>query len=214
VRSTFCNDNTLHFFIGASVIEKGYAWVFPKSASEISVGAGVYRGNCEREKIAATLHRFLDTRMPGAQRSHFISGCIPLSICPRVPGKGRVLCIGDAARQVNPLTAGGIMNALEAADLVVQAIARHGLSRPDAVLRNYAGAWTRSQRRQQKLFYLLKEVFLESSDSALLKLLRRIPRSAGRVDRSKPFTFPLVPLARLALMWMPGFVRHAGVLFR
>jgi digeranylgeranylglycerophospholipid reductase len=207
VASDFCNDGMLHFFCGASLIEQGYIWVFPKSAGEISVGAILYGSPRNVPKAGELLDRFCDRYLPGAKRSHRITGCAPIMVCPRLLTRGNVLVVGDAARQVNPLTAGGIMNTLEAADLAVQCML-------DGKPERYSHIWARTQRRQQKIFALFKEIFISMSDAELTSLATSASSLFGsRIDRSRPFAFPLIPLVRLCCRLLPRVVRHRCILW-
>jgi len=123
--------------------------------------------------------------------------------------------VGDAARQVNPLTAGGIMNALEAAD----ELCRHlgALPTPggalDRAFASYAKVLRRDLRRQQKIFLLLQRVFLESTDEELQHSLMKADQTCGGLtDRSQPFRLPLGAALR-GLLWLtPRAAKHWRVL--
>ncbi len=218
VKSNYCNDGFLHFFIGSADIPGGYIWIFPRSEHEISVGAGMYRGNGQSQKVKALLDDFITRNIPEAQCSHFISGCAPLSISPKQLYKDNVLVIGDAARQVNPLTAGGIMNALEAADLAVHAIlAGRNNNKTYSISKGYSKKWTKTQRRQQKIYYMFKEVYLDSSDKEMKLVTEKVGKifnTKRSIDRSKPFIFPLFPLLRLFLFLFAKFAKHVSVLWK
>jgi flavin-dependent dehydrogenase len=121
--------------------------------------------------------------------------------------------VGDAARQVNPLTAGGIMNTLEAADLLVQCILKGRRDDPAGALGRYSSVWASTQRRQQKVFAVLKNVVLDCSDDDLVTLLRRAEGLLqGKTDRSKPFAWSVVDVMRMGV-WLFGRAwRHWRVL--
>ncbi len=217
VKSDYCNDGFLHFFIGSHDIPGGYIWVFPRSENEISIGAGLYRGNGRSQKVKPLLDDFITRNIPEAQCNHFITGCAPLSICPKLMHNNNVLVVGDAARQVNPLTAGGIMNALEAADLAVKAIlAGKNRAKRNTISDGYSKTWARTQRRQQKIYYLFKEIYLDSSDREMKLVTEKVGKifsSKRRIDRSKPFVFPIFPLISLFLFLFKKFIKHLNVLW-
>lgn len=218
ITSDFCNDNFLHFFFGTMYIPGGYIWVFPRSDSEISVGAGLYRGNNQVTKVKVFLDTFIQKYIPDASCGNMISGCAPLSLCPKNLYRKNVLVIGDAARQVNPLTAGGIMNALEAADLAFKAIiSRKTGSVTQVIRKGYSKKWAKNQRRQQKLCYILKEVILECSDNeieSMIKFAEREFRGEDKTDRSRPAYFPTIPLIKIFLLFFSKFVKHISVLWK
>ncbi len=215
IESDFCNDEYLHFFIGSLVIPGGYIWVFPKSDSEINIGAGLYRGNTGLHGVRHLLDRFIAEQIPRAQKRNLITGCVPLAVCPAILAKDNVVVVGDAARQVNPLTAGGIMNALEAADLAVGAILNNKPAVDTGrINREYSRVWRKTQRRYQKMFYLCKEMFLDCSDKDINLLLQKVEKFYTKADRSTPFTFPLITFLRIAILFLPKMIKHLRVLFR
>lgn len=200
--SNYCNDKYLHFFIGSLTIPNGYIWVFPKSDKVITVGAGLYGCNSNSPKLKELLDAFIERNIPSAESNDFITGCVPSSLCPKKLVKDSVIVIGDAARQVNPLSAGGIMNTLEAADLAVKSLLINNT-------KNYSRKWNQLQGRQQKIFYLVKEMYLDCSDKEIEKLIRMMKEDFKKyIDRSKTFSFPLIPLIRLCIIFFPKFIKH------
>ena len=198
----FCNDSYLHFFIGSLIIPNGYIWIFPKSDKVITVGAGLYGCNSNSPKLKELLDAFIERNIPSAESANFIAGCVPSSVCPKKLDKDNVFVIGDAARQVNPLSAGGIMNTLEAADLAVKSLLINNT-------KNYSRKWNQLQGRQQKIFYLVKEMYLDCSDEEIEKMIRMMKEDFEKyVDRSKTFKFPLIPFLRLIIIFFPKFVKH------
>ncbi|MDI6916991.1 MAG: NAD(P)/FAD-dependent oxidoreductase [Thermoplasmatales archaeon] len=99
------------FYIG-SVAPGGYAWVFPKN-NEANVGLGVQLSKIkERGDVKKHLDRFVEKKFPNGKIVRIVAGCV--SVCAPIEktvGNG-VLLVGDAARQIDPLTGGGIINAL------------------------------------------------------------------------------------------------------
>ena len=216
VTTDFCDDGFLHFFVGSEIIPKGYIWVFPRSRGVMSVGAGLYGCHHRIPKAFLFLDRFMESRIPGAEASNLVTGCAPLAICPRRLSRDNVLVIGDAARQVNPLTAGGIMNTLEAADMAVGELVRSGRPTNNSVCPPaYSRKWRKSARRQQKLFYLFREIFLQLRDRDAENLLDAVSSIfAGPIDRSRPFAFPTIKLLRLLRLLLPGIARRIPILLR
>jgi digeranylgeranylglycerophospholipid reductase len=216
VRSDFCNDGFLHFFVGSDVVPRGYLWVFPRSENEISVGAGFYGCHEAGSTVVTYLDRFIAHRIGKVTRDKFITGCVPLALCPRVLYRGRVVVVGDAARQCNPLTAGGIMNSLEAADLLTGSLITLGPSRPiGPALSRYSQKWRGAPRFNQKAFGLLLRIFLASSDAQITKAIKLAERIfGGSTDRSRPFSLPVIPFVRLAMYFFPRAVMNLRILFQ
>jgi digeranylgeranylglycerophospholipid reductase len=216
VKSDFCNDGFLHFFAGSQTIHRGYIWVFPKADGRVSVGAGMYGCMEARPRVREYLDRFVETRLPGVGKSNLITGCAPLAVCPKELSLRNVLVVGDAARHVNPLTAGGIMNALEATDVAMSCLLAELSAGPTKRgLRGYSKRWRRGPRREQKAFALLKEVYLGMSDRELRAVLESAQRVfSSPVDRTRPFRLPLLRVLMLTRYIVPGLLRSHRMLWK
>ncbi len=205
------NDHFLYLFAGSTIIPKGYIWAFPKSPKTISVGAGLYGGISSQNEVKRYLEIFISKRLNTNTYENLITGCVPLSICPKLLGSNNVLIIGDAARQVNPLSAGGIMNTLEAADLAVSTILKRK-SNTAKINHDYSRKWSSTQRRQQKVFYVFKEIFLESRDEDIEEAIKKVTANVKSVDRSKPFTLSFFTQIRLFLLFLPKVLARWRIL--
>jgi digeranylgeranylglycerophospholipid reductase len=205
VRSRFCCGGHLHFFVGSRHIQRGYIWVFPKSEDEISVGAGVYGPRGGRERAGEYLDRFVARFMPESTKENLITGCVPLAIRPTKLHKGNILLIGDAARQCNPLTAGGIMNSLEAADLAVRTLVSSDARRGGVIPAAYSRAQAGRPRWEQMVFAAIKDLVVESDDARLVRMIRAASAAfPTAIDRGKPFVPPVGAALRLALPLLPS----------
>jgi digeranylgeranylglycerophospholipid reductase len=72
-----------------------------------------------------------------------------------------LMLVGDAARQVDPLTGGGIINAMTAARIAAQ-VAVDAISTGDtsaSFLRRYEDEWGRSAGRKMRRNYRLRSKF-------------------------------------------------------
>ncbi len=216
LKSNFCNDGFLHFFIGGSVIPHGYAWVFPKGNGMVSIGGGIYRCSPEQPSAKHFVDRFIKKHL-GAEPplETLVSGAIPVTLPPRRLSKENIVLVGDAGRQSNPLTAGGIMNALEAAESasrwLINCRNANGASVPDS----YSAGWRRNQRRQHNLFMLLREIWFSIPESKLIPYLKTAFSLAGNdLDRSKPFKMPLLRFVEFMFIVFPLAIKRILILFK
>jgi digeranylgeranylglycerophospholipid reductase len=217
IKSTFCNDGFLHFFIGETTIPHGYIWVFPKTRDEILVGGGMYRAHRGLPNAKHFVDRFIARHIPDSPPYHetIITGGIPVTISPKKLVKGNVLIVGDAARQVNPLTAGGIMNALEAADLAARYLLKRGRSATRTVPDTYSASWRKNQRWQHKFFMLLREIWFSTPDEAIMSRLKLLFSLRGTtIERSTPFKLPILPAMRFLFYVFPLTIKNIRVLFK
>jgi digeranylgeranylglycerophospholipid reductase len=151
-----CTD----YYLGSEVAPGGYAWVFPKGEGRANVGLGL-QADLAREPAQVWLDRFVAS-VPGlAQGSPvtFVAGGVPvMAALPRLVANGLLLA-GDAARQVDPLTGGGIGNAMQAGQLAAQ-VAAQALEAGDvsaARLATYQEQWQAGIGRKMARNYRIKE---------------------------------------------------------
>ncbi|MFH1682048.1 MAG: NAD(P)/FAD-dependent oxidoreductase [Candidatus Eisenbacteria bacterium] len=208
VRSRRASDRYLEFHFGDSVAPGGYAWAFPRGGNEWNVGLGVDPVRSDRTPASVFLKRLLERFDPEAEVLEEIGGaaCRSRSL-PRIVGNGVALA-GDAAHQGNPLTGGGIMNALEAGDLAGRA-ASEALANGNAsseALSRYETEWKRTVGESNDRFLRLADLLyrkyrdddLEKIWAGLEKFFRHRKKGGN------------LPAALAAALSFPGdFVRAA-----
>jgi digeranylgeranylglycerophospholipid reductase len=101
------------FYLGNEIAPEGYLWIFPKGERTANVGIGISgRKSRNGSRAKDYLDRFVAERFPNGKVIEWIVGgvsvCRPLD-CTVADG---LLVAGDAARVVDPLTGGGIYNAM------------------------------------------------------------------------------------------------------
>jgi digeranylgeranylglycerophospholipid reductase len=114
----FESSSTMEFYLGSKIAPGGYAWIFPKGEDMANVGLGVLGSRAERPAIEY-LQDFVK-RAPGLQKGKIIeinAGGVPVGGPIKRTVKDNLLIVGDAARQVNALTGGGIDYAMRAGDI-------------------------------------------------------------------------------------------------
>lgn len=123
------DPGTMEFYFGSKVAPRGYVWVFPKGEDMANVGVGI-RGT--QGTALAYLRRFLEAH-EGLGRGKVVgvvAGGVPVEGPMERSVTDNVLLVGDAARQVDPLTGGGIYNAMYCATLAADVI-KVGLEKGD-----------------------------------------------------------------------------------
>ena len=117
----------------------------------------------EYTTVLGYLTRFIeaDPRLEQGCPVTLVAGNVPVALSPaRLVADGFML-VGDAARQVDPLTGGGIINAMTAgrlaAKVAVEAIASGDTSASS--LQRYEEEWNRTVGRNMKRNYRLRERF-------------------------------------------------------
>ena len=152
------------YFIGEEIAPGGYAWIFPKGEGRANVGLGVQADRVEgRESALTYLHRFIESKPRLARGSPvtLVTGTVPVALPPSRLVANGLMVVGDAARQVDPLTGGGITNGMAAgrlaAEVAAAAIAAGDVSAP--ALAEYERRWAAGLGRKMARHYRWRERF-------------------------------------------------------
>jgi digeranylgeranylglycerophospholipid reductase len=172
------DPNCTYYMIGHELAPGGYAWVFPKGDGKANVGLGVQanlwesvttrpaqgrKGIIGEGTVLGYLTRFIESQ-PFLEKGYpvtLVAGNVPVAACPSQIVKDGLMVVGDAARQVNPLTGGGILNAMTAgklaATVAVEAIAAGDTS--VTFLSRYQEQWNQSIGHKNLRNYRLRAKF-------------------------------------------------------
>ncbi len=101
------------FYLGNNVAPGGYVWVFPKGEREANVGIGVLGSRVDR-RPKEYLDEFIKKSYPGGKPVEMVVGGVPVKGEIETAVSDNVMLVGDAARHTDPITGGGIINAMEA----------------------------------------------------------------------------------------------------
>ncbi|MEA2071343.1 MAG: NAD(P)/FAD-dependent oxidoreductase [Asgard group archaeon] len=139
-------------YVGEKVAPRGYLWVFPKGQDCANVGIGVGVGFAKKS-VKQYLDDFISKHPEGKKRFKNATiieeriGAIPVGGPLEQLATDRVLLVGDAARQVNPLTGGGIAYGMEAgkmvADTLKEAFSKNNFSEK-FLRKRYEKYWAKS----------------------------------------------------------------------
>lgn len=156
------NPNRIEYYVGDEVAPGGYAWVFPKGDGMANVGLGVQADLADKPALTH-LNRFIASQPHLASGSPvtLIAGGVSVAMPPPRLVTDGLMLVGDAARQVDPLTGGGITNGMTAgrlaAKVAAQAIAEGDTSA--TALAAYETAWRDGPGRRVARNYRLKEKY-------------------------------------------------------
>jgi digeranylgeranylglycerophospholipid reductase len=168
------------FYLGNEVAPEGYGWVFPKGDRTANVGIGISsRRSRDGNRARDYLDRFVQGRFPQGKTIEYIVGgvsvCRPLS-CTVSDG---LMIVGDAARVSDPITGGGIFNAMHTGRLAA-GVASEGISVGDCsqeALMPYDQAWRHSKfGKNLERNYRIKEYFITLSDDKLNAIVHSISK--------------------------------------
>ena len=159
------------FYVGAKVAPRGYVWVFPKGNDIANVGTGI-RGSISGKggKLAIDyLNEFVKRKFPEGKILGLVCGAVPVGYgLPRIVGDG-ILLVGDAAHHSDPISGGGIPNAMFsgkfAAEAAVEGIHKGDVS--EKVLSTYPKRWEREKGKNFKHICRIRDGVYQFSDDVL-----------------------------------------------
>jgi digeranylgeranylglycerophospholipid reductase len=169
----FDSPSTMEFYLGSKIAPGGYAWVFPKGEDMANVGLGVLGSRTERRPIEY-LRDFV-ARMPNLSKGKVVEingGGDPVSGPIKKTVKDNLLVVGDAARQVNALTGGGIDSAMRAGNIAgeVAAKAVNEGNTSEKRLSEYEKRWRGQMGKSLERYLKAKDALLSLTDDDLDKL--------------------------------------------
>jgi digeranylgeranylglycerophospholipid reductase len=151
----------------------GYAWVFPKGHGMAEVGLGVARTMTDKD-ARWHLHKFMHEsfmreRFCRAKIIEVQGGGVPLAAALKHVVADNVIVVGDAARQVNPITGGGIHMALRAGRIAGEFLAEtlsSATSYTREALQGYQQRWREQLGLQHAELYRTKTNIFKEPDVA------------------------------------------------
>lgn len=200
--------DTIELHGGRQIAPGGYAWIFPKGENRANVGLGIHPLMLQKCTTKDLLNRFVAERVPGGKiLETFAGGTSGTKPLNTMVGNGVILA-GEAARQNNPFSGGGIMNALEGAEEASSVICEglragnvtsHHLALYDERWHKRVGGTIARLAAMRKFFYELEDKDLDSVARILHKLNRE--KSTENLD--------YVDVFKTAFTTAPGLIWKA-----
>lgn len=167
VEGIHIDPGLLQFYVTREFAPGGYAWVFPRSETSANIGLGVLGTYVKQVNPARSLRAFMDRYFPRGTVVSQRAGGVPV-----IPGLDRmtaagVLLAGDAARQVDPISGGGITLGMYGGRMAAQHSIR-ALEQHDTSAENLAALrreWDKYTGRQHRVSLKLRNVIDNTADS-------------------------------------------------
>lgn len=198
--------DTLRFYFGENVAPGGYFWIFPKQNNSANIGLGVSGMTGKKRSALSYLNDFMEKHYPDAPILSSIAGGVPS--CPtleKITAPG-IMLAGDAARQVNPLSGGGIASGMIGGSLAGRIAAESILmNKPDHIY-TYEKEWHEQVGKRHEIYNRLKEGIYYFNDEKFNK----IAHSFNKVPANKR---TLGSLFRTALFNQPSLLMDAAKIF-
>lgn len=174
------DDEACDFYFGQNISPGGYVWIFPKSKTTANVGIGI-AGHLAKDKSPKEyLDKFVEEHFPNAKINYTVYGGVPTAATLKEIVKDNIMLVGDAARQVNPITGGGIVQAMIAARIAGKLVAEAvKAKRFDAkFLKKYPQEWDKILGHSQKTMFDMKEKFMTLTDdkfNSIVEFCQKVP---------------------------------------
>ena len=182
----------------------GYAWIFPRGEGAANVGLGMValksNGNNARQYLDGYIQRYF----PGGTVTGLtVGGVIVATTVKRTTTDGVVLA-GDSAHMINPLSGGGIVNAMKAGRLAGRHAAQAVMAGDTSAarLQRYHDEWMQLLGDDHLKYYRLKEALNKLDDGFFNRLARTVngipieKRTLGRIFAHALVNHPsLLPVA-------------------
>ncbi len=173
--------DTCEFYFGTKISPGGYIWIFPKSDNTANVGIGLSGHLSHTKGPKAYLDEFVQKRFPNAKITYTMYGGVPTAATLDEIVKDNIMLVGDAARQVNPITGGGVVQAMIAASIAGKVAAKAVKEKRFDVkfLKEYRKEWDKQLGKTQKTMFLMKEKFMNMNDerfNRIVEFCQKIPK--------------------------------------
>jgi len=186
------DPNYCEFVLGSKA-PGGYIWIFPKNEDTANVGIGMQLTKLkDRADVKKYLDRFIqnDPRLKRGKPLEIVAGAV--SICApldKTVGDG-ILLVGDAARQIDPITGGGISNSCRAGKVAGEVLAKATRERnfSEKSLERYEKGWRDLMENHLYRNWMAKEKLVTLNDETFNKIISAL----NEVGVEKMSTFAIL----------------------
>ncbi len=184
------DPNTLYFYFGEEFAPEGYFWIFPKGDNIANIGLGVSGMIGKKKSAQSFLNSFMEKYYPGAPILTTIAGGVPSAVTLDKISTPGIALVGDAARQVNPLSGGGIASGMIGGSIAGRIAGEAIIMNNIDHLLTYDKAWRVRLGKRHETFNRIKEGIFNFSDEKFNNIahsINKIPfekRTLGRVFRT------------------------------
>lgn len=200
------SQDTCYFYFGEKVAPEGYLWIFPKGNNLANIGLGVSGLIGKKKSALSYLNDFMEGNYPNAPVLTRVAGGIPCTITlEKIVSKGLML-VGDAARQVNPLSGGGIASGMIGGSIAGRIAGEAILSQNVNHIYQYEKEWNNRLGNRHKTFDNIKNGIFHFSDEKF----NSIAKAVSKIDINKR---SLGNVFKVALINNPSLLLDVGKVF-
>jgi len=190
------DENTCYFYWGNIYAPQGYLWIFPKGNGIANIGLAITGDIGKKRSALSYLNEFMDNHYPNASILTQIVGGIPFTpTLEKIVAPG-IMLVGDAARQINPLSGGGIISGMIggsiAGKVAGEAINKNNLD----MISEYEKKWHARLGKRHEMFNRIKNGIYKLSNekyNSIAHSLKKLPPdkiSLGNVAKAAVLNKP------------------------
>ncbi|MFZ1291102.1 MAG: NAD(P)/FAD-dependent oxidoreductase [Melioribacteraceae bacterium] len=199
------DQNTCYFYWGSEYAPQGYLWIFPKGNGLANIGLAITGDIGKKRSALSFLNEFMKNYFPNASILSSVAGGIPFTpTLEKIVNPG-IMLVGDAARQINPLSGGGIVSGMIggsiAGKVASEAIIKNDLN----IIYNYEKLWHERLGKRHEMFNRIKNGIYKFSDEKYNQIAHSLvglpdeKRSLGNVAKKAVINNPslLIDVAKV-----------------
>lgn len=192
----YTNEHTCYFYWGNIYAPHGYLWVFPKGNGIANIGLAITGDIGKKRSALSYLNEFMDNNYPDASILTQVAGGIPFAPTLEKIASPGIMLVGDAARQINPLSGGGIISGMIGGSIAGKMAGEAILSNNLDAIFNYQKKWHDRIGKKHEMLNRIKNCVYNLSDDKYNNIARsfeKLPpenRSLGNLARAAVINNP------------------------
>jgi len=178
-------SDDIEMFFGRCYAPGGYAWIFPKGEDKANVGLAVIPKYAEKPAVEY-LQEFLNNPILGDRLNkgkiiEVKAGGVPVSGPMKSAVRDNVMLVGDAARQVNPLTGGGINSSVTCGKIAGKIAGKTALGDDFSgpALKNYDEQWIEAVGNYHWKLFKAKNIYIGLKNSEIDEIAETFRKTKG-----------------------------------
>lgn len=201
------NNETLYFYFGQEIAPHGYLWIFPKGSKKANIGLGISGMINKKKSALAYLNNFMNSNFPDAPILSQVAGGVPCQVTLKKISANGIMIVGDAAKQINPLSGGGITSGMIAGSIAGRIAGESiKMKKPEHVF-SYDAAWHDRLGKRHEIYNRIKEGIYNFNDDFFNDLAEVLNKSSNE-------KLTIGKLFRTALWNKPSLLFDAAKIFK
>ncbi|MBK8944054.1 MAG: NAD(P)/FAD-dependent oxidoreductase [Ignavibacteriae bacterium] len=201
------DPNTCYFYWGSEYAPQGYLWIFPKGNKLANIGLAITGDIGKKKSAISFLNEFMNNYFPNSPILSSVAGGIPFTPTLKKIVNPGIMLVGDAARQINPLSGGGIISGMIGGSIAGKVAADAIISNDLNKIYDYEILWRERLGKRHEMFNRIKNGIYKFSDEKYNQIAHSLvdlpdeKRTLGNVAKKAVINNPslLIDVAKVFL---------------